>query len=115
MVKPGGELRFAAVGESNLRSVDWRIWTSPSFDDVYLAARQAAGVIKGSLHQTGSWQHGFVSEEKARQHLPDDAMRHFAIWQRPPEVAPGWTLAARSSSLRRSCNPEWLLDLQRSL
>jgi hypothetical protein len=93
-VEPGGEARFAV--EAGLRrSVDWRAWTSKNFDDVYVAARSAAGYIKVSLHQSGSWQHGFISDEAALCHTDPGSSRHFSIWARPPEIAQGWTLAMK--------------------
>lgn len=94
-IPPGGTARFAVVDGAGFRSADWRIWTSRNSDDVYLAARLAAGEIKVSLHESGSWQHGFISDQQAEGHLPPGSSRHFAIWQRPTEAAPGWTRAVR--------------------
>jgi hypothetical protein len=94
-VAPGGTARFAVVSGTGLRSADWRISTSRNSDDVYLAARLAAGEIKASLHESGSWQHGFVSDQAAHGHLPPRSRRHFAIWNRPAETVPGRTFAVR--------------------
>jgi hypothetical protein len=94
-VVPGGTARIAVVDGTGLRSADWRVWTSKNSDDVYLAARLAAGEIKVSLHQSGSWQHGFTSDQAAQGHLSPGSSRHFAIWKRPAEAVSGWTLAVR--------------------
>jgi hypothetical protein len=93
-IPPGGTVRFNA-SEGTRRSADWRVWTSPNFDDVYAAARLTAGEIKISLHQTGSWSHGFTAEGKAAASLPPQESRHFTIWRRPAEICPGWTRAVR--------------------
>lgn len=94
-IAPGGTFRFAVTAADGRRSVDWRVWTAPNSDDVYVAARQAGGEVKVSLHQSASWQHGFTSDEKARGHRPPGASRHFAVWPRPSHLAPGWTRAMR--------------------
>lgn len=93
-IPPGGTVRFNA-SEGTRRSADWRVWTPPNFDDVYAAARLTAGEIKISLHQTGSWSHGFTAEGKAAASLPPEESRHFTIWRRPAEIYPGWTRAVR--------------------
>jgi hypothetical protein len=59
-IDPGGTLRFAVTAEDGRRSADWRVWTARNSDDIYVAARQVVGDFKVSLHQSGSWQHGFI-------------------------------------------------------
>lgn len=93
-IPPGGTVRFNA-SDGSRRSADWRVWTSPNADDVYAAARLTAGEIKVSLHQSGSWQHGFTTSGKAAASLSSRQSRHFTIWQRPAEIVPGWTRAVR--------------------
>jgi hypothetical protein len=94
VISLGGTLRFNVV-DKDRRSVDWRVWTSAHADDVYVAARLVVNSIKISLHESGSWQHGFVSDEKAKAFRPEEESRHFYIWNRPPELVPGWTRAIR--------------------
>jgi len=94
-IDPGGTLRFVVAAADGRRSVDWRVWTARNSDDAYVAARLVAGEIKVSLHESGSWQHGFVTDDKAGKHRPPGTPRHFAIWPRPPEMVPGWTLAMK--------------------
>ena len=77
------------------RSAEWRVWTVKNANDVYAAARLVAGEIKISLHQSGSWQHGFISADKAKGLRLPGQPRHFTIWQRPEEIVPGWTRAVR--------------------
>jgi len=91
----GGGVRFAVTGSDGRRSADWRVSTSRNHDDVYLAARLAARWIKVSLHESGSWQHGFINADLAQQYGPPESSRHFAIWDRPAELVPGWTRAAQ--------------------
>jgi hypothetical protein len=93
-IQTGGTIRFN-VSDGTRRSADWRVWTSSNADDVYAAARLTAGEIKISLHQSGSWQHGFTAAGKAAASLPPGESRHFTIWQRPAEIVPGWTRAVR--------------------
>jgi hypothetical protein len=64
IIPPGGTIRFNA-SDGTRRSANWRVWTSSNADDVYAAARLTAGEIKVSLHQSGSWQHGFTADGKA--------------------------------------------------
>ncbi len=91
-IAPGGTIRFD-VSDGQRRSAVWRIWTKDRINDVYVAAREVAGHTKISLHESGSWQHGFVSDERAKGFRLPEQLRHFAIWQRPAELLPGWTRA----------------------
>jgi hypothetical protein len=93
-IPTGGTIRFNA-SDGTRRSADWRVWTSSNADDVYVAARLTAGEIKISLHESGSWQHGFTVEGKASASLPQGESRHFTIWERPEEISPGWTRAVQ--------------------
>ena len=65
VICPGGTIRFN-VTDGSRRSADWRVWTVKQANDVYAAARLTAGEIKISLHESGSWQHGFVSDERSK-------------------------------------------------
>jgi hypothetical protein len=83
------------VSDGQRRSVIWRIWTKDVTSDVYAAAREAAGHIKISLHESGWWQHGFVSGDKAKGFRLPGQRRQFAVWRRPAELVPGWTRAVQ--------------------
>src|SRR5713226_7077109 len=91
---PDSTVRFN-VTDGSCRSAEWRVWTAKNADDVYAAARLTAGEIKISLHQSGSWQHGFTADGKAKDSLSPGQSRHFTIWQRPTEITPGWTRAVQ--------------------
>lgn len=43
-------VRFAIGDEHGARSSVWRIWKGRHKDDIYIAPRSVAGIIKGSLH-----------------------------------------------------------------
>ncbi len=90
---PGGATRFFIGATDGLRSATWRVWTSKNNLDVYMSARTLASTWKVSLHESGSWQHGLVSDEKAAELLPAGRSRHFDIWPRPWELGPGLTRA----------------------
>jgi hypothetical protein len=89
-VGPGGTIRFSVGSPAGRRSASWRIWSARNSPDVYLAGRSIAGVQKVSLHQSGSWSHSFVSDEKAEPFVGSGASRHVDIWQATPEFGPGW-------------------------
>jgi hypothetical protein len=94
---PGGTLRFGVEDPATgLRSAQYRAWSTKTTDDVYVAGRDAGGWIKVSLHQSGQWQHGFTRNAENDGWVSDPgASRHFQRWPRPPELAPGITLALR--------------------
>jgi hypothetical protein len=90
-VPPGGTLRFAVGSVDGPRSSTWRVWSARNTTDVYLAPRSIAGVQKISLHETGSWSHSFVSDEKAAPFVAPGSPRHVEIWQRQAEFSAGWS------------------------
>lgn len=81
------EIRFAVGPPEEYRSAVWRFWASRN--DVYLAARNAVGVLKFSLHASGDWRVAFTSESKIV--IPELGSRVIGHWSRPPEFRPGWT------------------------
>lgn len=93
-IAPGGAIRFD-VSDRQRRSAVWRIWTKDTNNDVYAAAREVAGHIKVSLHESGWWQHGFVSDDEAKGFRLPQQRRQFAVWRRPAELVPGWTRAVQ--------------------
>jgi hypothetical protein len=66
----------------------WTVWTSPNTLDAYITVRPMRGGWKISLHKSGSWQSGFTAERFATT-APDVPSRHWDIWERPDEFAPG--------------------------
>jgi len=83
------------VSDGQRRSVIWRIWTKKAVNDIYAAAKEVAGYIKISLHESGWWQHGFVSDDRAKGFRLPGQRRQFAVWRRPAELVPGWTRAVQ--------------------
>jgi hypothetical protein len=93
---PGSVIRFnAADVDRSRRSAVWTAVTAKNADDVYVAAKLVGKFIKVSLHKSGSWQHGFVTDEAADGFRQPGQVRHFSIWQRPEEIVPGWARAIR--------------------
>lgn len=92
---PGDTVRFYAALPDGRRSPStWRVWVPSNSSDVYIASRHLAGIVKTSLHQSGSWQTSFIRDDL----MPtDDAglapNRHLDRWSRPHEFADGFTQA----------------------
>ena len=64
----------------------FRIWNSKNTSDVYFAHMNLASEMKGSLHQSGSWQYGLTSERlKTAKNIIgwDQNSRHIKRWNRP--------------------------------
>ena len=82
-----------------MRTATWKYWTPDApKHDVYLACRQLKGELKASLHQCGQWHIAFsrcfydtaFADEATRPRT-----RFTDTWRRPPDIAPGITLAFR--------------------
>lgn len=92
---PGDTVRFFAALDDVRRSPStWRVWMPNNSSDVYVASRHLAGIIKTSLHESGSWQTSFIRDDL----MPTDnsglaASRHLDRWTRPDEFAEGYTQA----------------------
>lgn len=76
----GGVVRFA-IGEPGLRSSVWRVWAGKNSSDVYIAAREAAGVQKFSLHESGRWRYAYTAQAVGKQ-IPEDMDRAIDKWDR---------------------------------
>lgn len=87
---PGAGFRFGVGSASGLRSSVYRIWTAKRSADVYIAAVPMAGTQKVSLHQTGNWQHSFLSQV-AMKYVHRNSERHLEKWVRPKPITDGWT------------------------
>lgn len=90
-------LRFA-IGEPGRRSTIWRVWPGHPKNDVYLASRKTAGIMKISLHESGDWRMQFINPSETGtvrwQSLSGDEPegRILHRWRRPAAVE-GWTRA----------------------
>jgi hypothetical protein len=95
---PKHVIRFGIRGAKGMRAATWKCWTpgGPKHD-VYLACRQLNGELKASLHQSGQWHVGFSQAfyEDAFEDKTRPKMRFTDAWPRPPDIAPGITLAFR--------------------
>lgn len=92
LIKPGGGIRVALAefpDGSGKRSGTWRFFTGRNTPDIYLAARQIAGVAKVSLHASGKNKHSFINDDEASRFVPPGASRHLDEWDRPPQQG-GW-------------------------
>lgn len=91
-------LRFGVSNGSELRAATWKLWTITTGGkfDVYLACRALGSALKASLHQSGQW-HIAYSEETFETQVKGAIQQHdkrfIETWPRPPEIAPGLTLA----------------------
>ncbi len=87
---PGGTVRVAAGSPGGARSTVWRVWANRKSSDVYIAARDLAGVYKISLHESGDWRYQWVRRELAERYAPGLG-RIIGQWPRPPAFGAGWT------------------------
>lgn len=96
---PAFELRFAVRAVSGHRAATWKVWTlGGEKNDVYVACRGLGGQLKASLHQSGQWHVSFTKQFFEAQFIDlavDPKKRFVETWPRPPEIAPGVTLAHR--------------------
>jgi hypothetical protein len=89
-VGPGKAVRFVVISADSRRSAAWVAWASKNALDVYIQCIPLRRSWKVSLHQTGSWHHGFTSTSKEAQTLEVGGRpRHLDIWAAPTEMAPG--------------------------
>jgi hypothetical protein len=92
----GHAVRFLVEDPRGRTSSTWRVWSNRDKSDVYFAHRDAAGELKGSLHETGDWRYGMTTERLATAANVrgwDGRNRYIMRWKRPPEIVSGLTLA----------------------
>ncbi len=93
-------LRFGIQDGEGKRAATWKLWTETSGDnsEVYLTCRALGGVLKSSLHQSGSWHTAYspvAFEKLLKGQLIATQNRFIQQWPKPNEIAPGITLAFR--------------------
>lgn len=97
---PGKSARVS--GGPDRCSTVWAIFSAKRSADMYICPRILGGAVKVSLHQSGSWQVGMTKEGAAT--LPGEITRHWDIWRRGGEMAPGtvraWYLIIPDEELR---------------
>lgn len=86
---PGSGFRFAVGSARGLKSTVYRIWTAKNASDVYITALPTSGTLKVSLHESGEWQHSFLSQV-AMNYVSTNAERHIEKWPPPKPLGGGW-------------------------
>lgn len=88
---------FAAGSAAGSRGSGWVVVASPTKGDAYLAHLGAlGGVLKLSLHKSGTCRYAFTEEYGTPPTLPDRAMKK---WKRRETPPPGSGLGTRVLSL----------------
>jgi len=93
-------LRFGIHDGAGRRAATWKLWTEAAGgkSDVYLTSRSLGGTLKASLHESGEWHIAYSQrafEEKVKGAISKFKERFIEKWPRPPEFAPGITMAFR--------------------
>lgn len=102
-------VRFAVgYNDRGALSSVWRIWKDRNKDDIYVAPRSVAGVLKGSLHASGLCHFAVTAQHHAR--LPSAAgSRRITAWRRQATPTDGFVKVASilfaSEFLSRNCAP----------
>jgi hypothetical protein len=99
---PGKSCGLQLTDGANRFSTVWGVFSAKRGADMYVAPRMLGGAVKVSLHQSGSWQAGLADARPA--HRWSNGSRHWDIWKRGPELAPGtvrgWYLLIPNQELR---------------
>jgi len=99
---PGKSCRLQLTDGANRFSTVWGVFSAKRAADMYIAPRMLGGAVKVSLHQSGSWQAGLTNASPA--HLWSNGSRHWDLWKRGSELAPGtvraWYLLIPDEELR---------------
>lgn len=92
-------IRFGVNDGKRHRASSWKCWveTGAGKNDVYLTCRRLGGVLKVSLHASGSWHVAFDSTAFPAlfEEADKPTSRFVTKWNRPPELPPGVVLACR--------------------
>lgn len=89
-LEPGKALRLQVQNPRDGNGSSWKIQTSKTTGDVYVAER-AGPAIHSSFHHHGRWHYAIDSGFDD----PDNPVRHLLITRHRQELAPGWTHAKR--------------------
>ena len=99
---PGKSCRIQLTGSGDRCSTVWAVVSAKRAADIYISPRMLGGAVKVSLHESGSWQAGLAKESSAN--LRSAGSRHWDIWKRGEELAPGnvraWYLLIPDQELR---------------
>ena len=95
---PEQSIRFVVSNDQKQRAATWKCWTPSSSNDVYVVCREIGSAVKASLHESHQWHLAYIEHFYERS-MPDEQKtengRFIQKWPRPPEIAPGFTLALR--------------------
>lgn len=80
------EVRFGVGSPDGQYSMLWRAWVQG--DEIYLAPRSMANLIKMSLHSSGIWRWAFVGGSVIDKEVEGD--RAQGKWLKPSPFFPGW-------------------------
>jgi len=80
------EIRFGLGDEDGHYSMVWRAWSQG--DDVYLAPRGMAQVVKLSVHASGIWRWAWPKDSALAREVSGD--RAQLRWTKPPPFVQGW-------------------------
>ena len=100
---PGKSIRLQLSGGDDRASTAWCAFSSKKSPDMYVSPRMMGGDVKISLHASGSFNTGVVSEKAVK--LSEAASRHWDIWKRSedeigPKATRAWYLLIPDSELR---------------
>ena len=84
---PGKGCRLQLTDGADRLSTVWKVVSAKHTADLYVVPRMFGGAFKISLHESGSWRAGLTNESPA--HLWRGESRHWEVWERGPESAPG--------------------------
>lgn len=82
------EVRFGLGSPEGQYSMLWRAWVQG--DEIYLAPRTMARVVKLSLHSSGIWRWAFVGGSATDREIDGD--RAQKKWLKPSPFIPGWVV-----------------------
>jgi len=82
------ELRFGIGAEGVRHSSIWRVWVQG--DEVYLAPRGLASLVKMSIHSSGVWRWAWTGALEWQSNLSRD--RLIRGWRKPEPFMPGWVM-----------------------
>lgn len=85
---PKNEVRFGVGTDQGQYSMVWRAWAQG--EEVYLAPRGMANVVKLSVHSSGIWRWAWTKDSVLAREVPGD--RASKKWSKPPPFVPGWSV-----------------------
>lgn len=82
------QIRFGLGTDEGQYSMVWRAWAQG--DEIYLAPRGMANLVKLSVHSSGVWRWAWTEKSVLAQQVSGD--RAHIKWHKPPPYIPGWTV-----------------------